>query len=85
MEKIAGFQGDYRFLSNFWIVNLRIGDMHFTSAEHAYQAAKSLDPQDWANISSCETPGDAKRAGRLLQKNSPKNTMVDSLTKSKLK
>ena len=64
---ITEFKGQYRFLSNFWIVNLRIGDMHFTSAEHAYQAAKSLDQQDWANISSCETPGDAKRAGRLLK------------------
>ena len=64
---ISEFKGQYRFLSNFWIVNLRIGDMHFTSAEHAYQAAKSLDPQDWANISSCKTPGDAKRAGRLLK------------------
>lgn len=64
---INSFSGQYRFLSNFWIVNLRIGDMHFTSAEHAYQAAKSLDPQDWVNISSCETPGDAKRAGRHLK------------------
>ena len=64
---ITSFSGPYRFLSNFWIVNLRIGDMHFISAEHAYQAAKSLDPQDWANISSIETPGGAKRAGRLLK------------------
>lgn len=64
---ITSFSGPYRFLSNFWIVNLRIGDMHFISAEHAYQAAKSLDPQDWANISSIETPGGAKRAGTKLK------------------
>ena len=64
---ITSFSGPYRFLSNFWIVNLRIGDMHFISAEHAYQAAKSLDPQDWMNISTIETPGGAKRAGRLLK------------------
>ena len=64
---ISEFKGQYRFLSNFWIVNLRIDDMHFTSAEHAFQAAKSRDQQDWVNISSCETPRDAKRAGRLLK------------------
>lgn len=64
---ITSFSGPYRFLSNFWIVNLRIGDMHFISAEHAYQAAKSLNPQDWMNISTIETPGGAKRAGRLLK------------------
>ena len=64
---ITSFSGPYRFLSNFWIANLRIGDMHFISAEHAYQAAKSLDPEDWKNISTIETPGGAKRAGRLLK------------------
>ena len=64
---ISEFKGQYRFLSNFSIVNLRIGDMHFISAEHAFQAAKSLNPEDWANISTIETPGGAKRAGRLLK------------------
>ena len=63
---ISGFNGEYRFLSNFWMARIMVGGMWFSSSEHAYQAAKSLDPKDWALIQRCASPGGAKRAGRHI-------------------
>lgn len=65
--KIAGFFGEYRWLSNFWMVPIVIGPYTFPSAEHAYQAAKSEYPDDWKRFQFIETPGYAKKAGRLLR------------------
>ena len=64
MGKISGFSGQYRFLSNFWMVPIEVGGMRFRSSEHAYQAAKSLDPEDWSMIQRCATPGEARRIGQ---------------------
>jgi len=63
-EPISGFHGHYRFLSNFWMMPVYFGTWRFASAEHAYQAAKSEDPADWARIQSCPKPGAAKRMGK---------------------
>lgn len=41
---IAGFQGEYRWLSNFWPAIIRVEDITFPTVEHAYVAAKSLEP-----------------------------------------
>ena len=60
---ITTFHGEYRWLSNFWMSSLTIDDWSFASSEHAYQAAKSLNPDDWRMIQRCSTPGEAKRAG----------------------
>lgn len=57
MQIIREFQGEHRFLSNFWPATLRFGDWVFPSAEHAYQAAKSLDPRDWIDAQECISPG----------------------------
>lgn len=65
--KIAGFFGEYRWLSNFWMVPITMGPYTFPSAEHAYQAAKSLYPSDWERFQFIETPDYAKKAGRLLR------------------
>jgi hypothetical protein len=62
---IDKFDGKYRFLSNFWPVELFYDDVHFPSVEHAYQAAKTLDPDLRHKISQARTPGEAKRLGRL--------------------
>jgi ribA/ribD-fused uncharacterized protein len=40
---IKGFQGEFRFLSNFYPVEVKFGDLVFSSAEAAYQAQKTLD------------------------------------------
>src|SRR5579885_277433 len=60
---IASFHGTYRFLSNFWLSEVRLpGDPFlYPSVEHAYQASKTTDLDLRASIRSAPTPGDAKR------------------------
>src|SRR5690348_15374614 len=65
--KIAQFQGDYRFLSNFWPATVEFQGSPYPTAEHAYQAAKSLDLNERTRIAALPTPADAKREGRKLK------------------
>jgi ribA/ribD-fused uncharacterized protein len=62
---IASFQGRYRFLSNFWPCTIEYKGIIFPSTENAYQAAKNLNPIDWAQFTTCG-PGEAKRLSRKL-------------------
>lgn len=67
MEPIRGFSGEYRFLSNFWERPVpMLNGLTFPSAEHAYQACKTIVPAEWQRILRCTTPGQAKRVGRQL-------------------
>ncbi len=43
---VVEFQGEYRWLSNFWPVSVTDAGVEFPSVEHAYQAAK-CDDEDW--------------------------------------
>lgn len=43
MIKIESFSGDYRWLSNFVAVEVIFEGVTYSSVEHAYQAAKSLN------------------------------------------
>lgn len=61
MNSITRFQGDYRFLSNFWPASVQLDGVIYPTVEHAYQAAKSLDPTYRQDILACQTPGQAKR------------------------
>ena len=63
---ITEFSGEYRWLSNFWMAPIEIQGWRFPSSEHAYQAAKSLDQNDWLAISLL-TSGQAKRFGRTIK------------------
>lgn len=65
-KEITAFQGEYRFLSNFWLCEVTLGPIVFRSAEHAYQARKTLDRDAVLRIAALETPGEAKRAGRSV-------------------
>jgi ribA/ribD-fused uncharacterized protein len=64
---IDSFQGEYRFLSNFWPAQVVFEGITYPTAEHAYQAAKSLDPTERQRIAASPTPAEAKRAGRALK------------------
>src|SRR3954463_3368193 len=66
-DKIAEFQGDYRFLSNFWPAEVVYEDITYPTAEHAYQAAKTLDIDQKKKIAALKTPAEAKTAGRALK------------------
>lgn len=64
MNKISGFQGKYRFLSNFWPATVHYDGDSYPTVEHAYQAAKSLNLAYRGQIKNCPSPGLAKRVSR---------------------
>jgi ribA/ribD-fused uncharacterized protein len=61
---IDSFSGKYRFLSNFWYAPRHLDGELAPTAEHAFQAQKTVDPVERARILAAETPGDAKKLGR---------------------
>ena len=63
MKEILKFVNEFKFLSNFWPVEIVFEDMSFPSVEHAYQASKTKDIDERKFIASL-TAGQAKRAGR---------------------
>ncbi|MHB1926536.1 MAG: DUF4326 domain-containing protein [Leptospirillum sp.] len=63
-EKIESFSGEYRWLSNFWPAKVELDGLVYPSVEHAFQAAKSLDPNERAKIQTATSAADAKRMGR---------------------
>lgn len=65
---IDNFSDDYKFLSNFYFVNVYLADdkLVYPSTEHAYQAAKTFDPEKRLEIRNAKSCGDAKRLGRQL-------------------
>ena len=68
MGVIDSFRGEYRFLSNFYPCPIVFEGDLYPSLEHAFQAAKSLDPNERKVVRLCAKPGDAKRAGRKVKK-----------------
>ena len=65
-DMIDSFKGENRFLSNFWPAEVELDGMLFPTVEHAYVAAKTLDPEKRAEIRLVNTPGQVKRLGRTL-------------------
>ena len=63
---VTEFQGEFRFLSNFWPSPIEYEGIWYPSVEHAYQAAKTLKVSDRKRIAKLITPGKAKRAGKEL-------------------
>ena len=60
MKTINEFQGEYRFLSNFWPSYLMYKDILYPTTEHAYQAAKVDSSDIKTGIKNCHTPAEAK-------------------------
>lgn len=66
IRKIARFDGDFAFLSNFYPAIISMDGMSFLNAESAFQAQKCLNRQDrfqFCNLS----PRDAKKLGRKVK------------------
>jgi len=63
---IAGFRGEYAFLSNFHHAVIWMSANEYPSVEHAYQAAKTLDSEERLIIRTAPTPAEAKRLGRTM-------------------
>jgi ribA/ribD-fused uncharacterized protein len=66
ISEILEFQGDYRFLSNFFIADFVWNGTLWSHSEAAYQAAKATTREDYLSFLKL-TPGQAKRHGREIQ------------------
>jgi len=66
MDKIEGFQNEYKFMSNFVPARVMLDGDWYPTTEHAYQAAKTTDRDKRRGIKMAASPGIAKRLGRLL-------------------
>lgn len=62
--KIDSFQGQDRFLSNFYPAAVILDGITYPTVEHAYQAAKTDDALHRSLVCLAPTPGRAKRMGR---------------------
>lgn len=66
-KEILGFNGEYRFLSNFWYCEVVFEDQKYRSVEHAYVAAKTLHLNLRKRIQKVNNVGEVKHIGRNLQ------------------
>lgn len=65
---IEEFQGEYRWLSNFWPCEIELNGIIYPSVENAYQASKfSKEDLDWKNPFIDCKPGFAKRLGKPIK------------------
>ena len=69
MDKISAFIGEYRWLSNFWMLSQPIYFMgrYFRSTEHLYQACKASNSLDFDSIAVASTPGEARKRGKKIK------------------
>lgn len=63
---IKSFSGEYRFLSNFYPVEVVLDGVTYPTVENAYQAAKTLDLENRKEFIGV-LPGFAKRLGQRLE------------------
>lgn len=61
---IDSFVGGYEFLSNFYPSTIIYSGEVYSTVEHAYQAAKVIDPMWEERIRTASTPNQAKKIGR---------------------
>lgn len=64
-KPILSFQGEHRFLSNFYHAPMRVLGIPFLNSEAAYQACKTLDIDVRKSFSQLE-PAIAKHTGKRL-------------------
>lgn len=65
--KICRFSEEFAFLSNFYPAPTQLDGVTYSSVEHAYQAAKSNDPEVRKQFQSPGlSPASAKRLGRRV-------------------
>lgn len=64
---ISKFDGDNKFLSNFYMFPMRFDGVAYESSEHAYQAQKTFNMEEVEKIKNAKTPGAAKRLARTAK------------------
>ena len=60
------FRGELAYLSNFYHCRVQHEGIDYMSSEHAYQAAKTIVPDDRAMIVRTRTASGAKRMGKYV-------------------
>ena len=60
------FDGEFAFLSNFYPSPITENGITYPTVEHYFQAQKTLDINERHAIAAADTPGRAKRMGRLV-------------------
>lgn len=65
-KEIKGFDGDYEFLSNFFITGVYFEGIWYPSTENAYQAAKTLDESKRRRFKYV-SPGQSKKDGKKVE------------------
>ena len=61
------FENEFEFLSNFSKSEIVLDGIIYPTVEHSFQAMKTKDPIQRAEIAAAPTPGKAKRLGRHVQ------------------
>jgi predicted NAD-dependent protein-ADP-ribosyltransferase YbiA (DUF1768 family) len=65
-NQIVALDGAWAPLSNLWDAPLDWDGRTWSSAEHAYQAARAASPQDASWVGQASTPQEARRRGRQI-------------------
>jgi ribA/ribD-fused uncharacterized protein len=63
MDEITVFRGEFRWLSNFFPVVVKLDGVSYPSVEHAFQAAKTTDVE-WRLLIRQHSASDAKHMGQ---------------------
>jgi ribA/ribD-fused uncharacterized protein len=66
-KQITSFTKEYKFLSNFYPVDIIYNGIIYPSVEHAYQAQKTLDDDIREKISLLEKANEAKAYGKKIK------------------
>lgn len=64
---IPRFVDEHCFLSNFYFFDVKYEGVVYPTAEHAFQAAKCVNPKDRDKILKTKTPAAAKSLGRRIR------------------
>lgn len=80
---ILRFDGQYRFLSNFFSTPILFEGATYPSVENAFQSAKTLDPAERSLFTQC-TAAYAKKIGRAVALRSDWETVKDGILRELL-
>lgn len=73
-ERINGFFGEYRWLSNYGLCQIPYKGIIFPSTEHAYQAMKVDDKLVWEAFAAMPECKHSRRIGQFLKMREDWNT-----------
>lgn len=64
---ILSFTEEFAFLSNFHFATVRLDGVAYPTVEHAFQAAKTDDPDERRAVRESSSPAQAKRLGKRVK------------------